>query len=67
MRRNHNTYPVTEIIPASKLKILLGEDEDFLVVRRTEDGVLISGLQNYLKQLGRRKQPLGGHPQAMKP
>lgn len=67
VRRNHNIYPATEIIPASKLRVLLAEDEDFLVVRRTEKEILISGLRGYLKQLGRRKEHLDDRPLARKP
>lgn len=58
MRRNHNIYPVTEIIPVSKLKILLAGDEDFLIVKRTEKEILVTGLRNYLKGLGRKKEHL---------
>jgi hypothetical protein len=55
-RRNDNTYPVTEIVAASKLKILLGEEEDFLVVRRTEKEILVSGLQDYMERITRREK-----------
>lgn len=55
MNRDNTTYP-TEIIPASKLKTLpLDEREDFLVVRRTEKGMLVSGLRNYLEKLKRKR------------
>jgi len=49
-RRNHKTHPITEIIPTSKLKILpWGEKEDFLVVKRTDKGIFVSGLKRYFK------------------
>lgn len=56
MKRNNKAYPITEIIPARKLKILSREKEDFLVVKRTEKGLLVTGLQRYLRGIGTRKR-----------
>ena len=55
--RNHKTYPITEIIPTSKLKILpWDEQEDFLVMKRTEKGIFVSGLKRYFRAVRRRKR-----------
>lgn len=60
VKRDHTTSP-TEIIPASKLKILpLDEREDFLVVKRIGKGLLVSGLRGYLE--GLKKPERNGIP-----
>jgi len=60
MSKHHNSkkvYPVIEIIPANKLELIPWESkEKFLVLRRANGKLIISGLREFLRRgdLGKR-------------
>jgi aminoglycoside phosphotransferase (APT) family kinase protein len=57
MKTSTKTYAAIEIIPAARLRILpRDEQEDFLVMRRTEKAVVVSGLKSYLRGIKRARR-----------